>query len=266
MSGPAPTGLTPPNFRTARLVGIFNVNFGAFLLLCGLCFGGYTLTLPIFGRMLTQVTEQAERQGELARKAELDAADEQEKAAKTDKEKIEAAARRLEIERRPKSTIPVTVDFTKMGFADPQFIAWTWVDVLSGIVLNLMMIASGIGLLHWQPAGRTLGVWTAVAKIVRLFLIYGYFILAIVPPFCRKMGVAVAEMMTQQPGFKMPGGVPPGEFFAKVYTITYSAMGLGVILLGVIYPALVWWILTRPGVKSACSGRWKVPKEPNQPW
>ncbi len=54
-------------------------------------------------------------------------------------------------------------------------------------------------------------------------------------------------------------------FFAKMYTVMYTGMGLGVMLTGVIFPAILLWCLTRPGVKSACSGQWKSPKEPNQP-
>jgi hypothetical protein len=266
MSGPAPTGIVPPNFRSARLMGIFNVVFGAILITGGVCGAGYTLTLPLWGRVFSQITAQAEQQANAARKAELEAVKDQEKAAKTEKEKIETAARRIELENRPVVMMPGTMDFSKMGFTDPAFIAWTWTEVLSGIVLNLMMIVSGVGICHWKPGARRVGVWTAILKIVRLVLLWGFFVIAIVPSFARKMGEVVAQMMAQQPGMRMPGGVPPQEFFAQVYAITYSAMGVMFIVFGVIYPAIVLWVLTRPGVKSACSGLLKLPKEPNQPW
>jgi hypothetical protein len=267
MSEAGPTGIVPPNFRTPRLIGIFNVVFGSEILLCAMFFAGYTLTLPLWARLFESVQKQAERQGEAARKAQVDAAVEQEKAAKTEQEKIQATARRMELESRPKTTIPGTMDFNRMGFGDPGFVAFSWTEVITSIVLNIMMLASGIGLLHWRPWARSLAVWTAALKIARLVVVWGYFIAAIVPQFSRKLGEVVSEMMTmQQPGLKMPGGVPPAAFFAKVYAIMYGGMAAGFIVFGVIYPAIVLWVLTRPGAISACSGRWKLPKEPKQPW
>ena len=266
MSGPPPVGFTPPNFRVPRLLGIFNVLFSVQILICGLCLGGYTLTLPAISRGLGQLQKQVEKKAESDRKAQLDEVVEREKTAKTEQEKVEAAARRMEIENRPKATLPGTVDFTKMGIGDPQFINWTWVELLSGIVLNLMMLISGIGLLHWKPWARSLGIWTALLKIARLVLVYGFFVLTIVPPLARRMGAAVSEMMANQPGMRPPGGGSPDAFFARIYTVYYSALGLGMILFGVVYPLILLWLLTRPSVKSACSGRLKLPAEPNQPW
>lgn len=267
MSGPAPIGITPPNFRLARLVGIFNIIFATQILICGVVMAGYTLTLPLWGRVFTYITKQAEQQAAASKQARLEAVADQEKNAKTEQEKIEAAAKRLEIETRPNAGIPPTVDFTKMGFTEPHFVAWTWAEVLSGLILNVMMLVSGIGLLTWRPWSRPLAVWTALLKIVRLVLLYGYFVLAIVPPLATRMGSVVVEMMTaQQPGFAMPGGTPPVELFVRIYTISYSIMGVGIILGGIVYPVIVLWLLTRPSVKSACSGRLKLPKEPKQPW
>jgi hypothetical protein len=267
MSEAGPTGIVPPNFRTTRLIGIFNVVFASQILICAMVFAGYTLTLPLWARLFDQLQKQAERQGEAARKAQIDAALEMEKKAKTEQEKVEATARRMELESRPKAVMPGTMDFNRMGFADPGFVAWSWTEAVSAIALNVLMLASGVGLLHWRPWAWKMAIWTAALKIVRLVVVWGYFIVAIIPEFSRKLGVVVSEMMTiQQPGLKMPGGAPPAEFFAKVYAIMYGGMAAGFVLFGVVYPAIVLWVLTRPGAKSACSGRWKLPKEPKQPW
>jgi hypothetical protein len=63
-----------------------------------------------------------------------------------------------------------------------------------------------------------------------------------------------------------PQAGPSTEMFVRIYTVTYSAIGVGIMVLGAVYPLLLLWFLTRPGVKLACSGALKPPKEPNQPW
>src|SRR5205823_4481251 len=179
MSGPASVGTVAPNFRVPRLVGILNVLFATQILICGLFMGAYTLTLPMMGRIFSQLQRQVEQQTETMRKTQLAALAEDEKKAKTEQEKIEVAARRIEIENRPKGMLPATVDFTQMGLASPEFIIFCWTEILTGLTLNVMLLVSGIGLMSWKPWARSLGVWTAGLKIVRLALVYGYFILSI---------------------------------------------------------------------------------------
>jgi hypothetical protein len=257
----APQGIVAPNFRTPRLLGIFSVVFASELLIAGICMGGYVSIMPMFSRMMDATTTQLEAQGKTRKAAELAALAEKEKAAKTDEQKIEIAAERKAIEARPLSPMAGAMDVNKVTMGDPAFIGYSWADVVSGIVLNVLLLASGIGLLSWRPWARTLGVWTAFLKIVRLVVVYGYFVIVIVPPYCERLGKVVEEMMTSQ-GTPAPVG---GGFFVKMYTVMYTGMGLGMMLIGAIYPAILLWLLTRPAVKSACSGRWKTPKEPNQP-
>jgi hypothetical protein len=267
MSGPAPVGNVAPNFRVPRLVGILNVMFSTQILVCGLFLGAYTLTIPVMARFFSQLQVQVERQAETARKTQLKALAEDEAKAKTDQEKIEVAARRIELENRPKGMLPPTVDFTQIGLGAPEFIAFCWTELLTGYALNIALLVSGIGLMSWKPWARSLGVWTAALKIVRLALIYGYFILAVVPPLGQKMAKVAVDMLTMQgTPFPSRGGTPPVDMLVRIYTVMYSVMGLGFMVFGVIYPAILIWVLTRPGVKAACSGRLKLPKEPKQPW
>jgi hypothetical protein len=266
-AGPAPR-YAMPNFRMARLVGIFNVIVGAEILLCGICLGGYVAIMPMWGRMFASIQQPARRQIESAKQAQLSALDEKAKAATTVEEKAEIAAERKLIETRQDPTITQLnmMDLNKMGLNDPTNIAWSWAEVVSGLVLNALLLASGIGLLAWRSWARRLGVWTAALKIVRLFVLWGFFIVAIVPPVSRNLGKMIGEMaVQQQASMGRTGGPVPTDMFVRVYTILYSGFGLGVIVLGSIYPVVVLWLLTRPGVKSACSGVFQKPKEPNQP-
>ena len=268
MAGAAPRGTTMPNFRTPRLLGIFNVLFATEILACGLCMGGYTVTLPLWGRLIQQAQSQTRQRFEAAKASELAALAEKEKAAKTTEDRAEIVTERLRVEARPDPTAAAAMmDLSKMGLDDPTFIRWTWTEVFSGLVLNVMLLASGVGLLHWKPWARSLGVWTGVLKVLRLVLVYGFFIIGVVPPISQRIGGAVSTMMAGQPGMGAPAGAgSAAAMFTRIYTVTYSALGVGMIALGVIYPAILLWLLTRPGVKVACAGTHKLPKEPNQPW
>lgn len=242
--------------------------FAAEILLCGLCMGGYTLTLPLWGKAMQSLTQQVEKQAEVAKVKALSALEEEEKAAKTPEEKAEVQARRKDLESSPKGPMVNMMDLQKLGMTDPRLTAWSLTEVITGLILNVMLLASGIGLMNWKGWARSLGIWTGVLKIVRLVLVYGVFIVAIVPPISQKLGDAVGEMMIaqQQSIGKGPGGIPQASMFVRIYTITYSGMGLGMITLGSVYPAIMLWFLTRPGVRVACSNVYKLPKEPNQPW
>ena len=188
-----------------------------------------------------------------------------EKDAKTEQQKIDAAAKRIEFEKRPKASFGSIMDFNKVTMGDSKLDD-----------LELGRTAVGNHLEHRDAGFRdrfdALEAVVAIGRgldsfgeILRLVLLYGFFILTIVPSLSQRIGRMVAEMMEQQ-GTPMPaGGINPGEFLGKLYTITYSGFGFGFMLCGLIYPVLSIWWLTRPGVKSACSGRFRLPKEPNQP-
>ena len=59
---PLPKGLVPPDFRTSRLLGIFNTLFASEILLCGLCMCGYTATLPLTSKVMTSMGAQIDKQ------------------------------------------------------------------------------------------------------------------------------------------------------------------------------------------------------------
>jgi hypothetical protein len=254
-----------PNFRTARLVGILNVVFGAEILLGGLCMGGYVALLPVLGQVIEQAQKRVEAQAEAAKKADLQALDEEEKQAKTEEQKDEIAARRKEVESRPKASFG-SMNWMTMGLTDPTILALLWTELLTGVVLNALLLASGIGLMHWRPWARTLGLWTAALKIVRLVVLYSIIVVVVVPPMSRAIGDMAEEMVAQQQQMIGRKGMtfPPGTF-TRIYTVYYSLMGVGMILIGPVYPAVVLWLLTRPGVRSACSGAFLPPREPKQP-
>ena len=265
MSSPEPRVLAVPNFRTARLMGIFNALFAVEILACGLLMSAYVATLPLMARAMKQFTSQIEQQADRQKQTALKGLDEEAAKATTEAEKTAIAARREKIETAPKVMLAPGVDFSKMGFDDPTILTWSWVELLSGMGLNVMLLASGVGLMHWKPWGRTLGIWTGVLKIARLLVFYLLFIIFIVPPMSKVFGELAVDMMQQQQAAVGRQGGPPKDVFVRIYAVMYTVMGVGFAATGVIYPAVMVWILTRPGVVSASSGRFVLPKEPRQP-
>ena len=256
-----------PNFRSARITGILNVVFATLLLVFGLCMSSYVATLPLLGRAFTAYQAQIDKIGDQQRQTALRGLDEQLQKADTEAAKAEILERKKKLENSPKLGAGVNMmDFSKMGFDDPVVIGWSWVEIVTGLALNVMLIASGVGLMHWKPWARKLGLWTAGLKILRLVVLYTGFVILIVPPVAKNLGDMVGEMMNQQQaGLGRAGGAPPKELFVRIYSVMYSVMGVGYMAVGSVYPAVLLWVLTRPGIASACSGRFVLPKEPNQP-
>ncbi len=63
------------------------------------------------------------------------------------------------------------------------------------LVLNLALLASGIGLLASRSWGRKTGVWVSVLKIVRLVAVYGFAISVVAPVFAQRMSQALGKML-----------------------------------------------------------------------
>src|SRR5262249_33533548 len=146
MAAPQQTGPILPNYRIPKLFGNLNILFASQILVCGLCLSVSALSLPMVNRAMSQIKEQTEKQFDARKKAELEELEERAAKATSDADKIDVAASRKEIETRPRPSVQ-GMDFTQMGMLDPSYIAFSWTEVLSGITLNVLLLASGIGLL-----------------------------------------------------------------------------------------------------------------------
>jgi hypothetical protein len=267
MAETASSGYVVPQPRIPKVIGILNITFGAGLLMCGLCMGVYVAVLPTMMKAMTQVTKQAEEQQRAQVKTQLGTLEEEEKAAKTEEERIELARKKQELEdslKRP--TLAPTMDMDKMGLNNPRLVGYMWAEVATGLVMNVALLVSGILLVRFKPSGLRLGLWVAGLKIVRLLLLYSFFIVAIVPWYSRKMAEFAVDMIQQQAPLGRPkGGAPPVDMLIRTYTITYTATGVAVIVAGSIYPLVCLWLLSRPGARAACLGAKKL-EETGDAW
>lgn len=245
---PAETSIEP-NPGLARSLGTLNIVFGAILLLCGLCSGISLLSMAFAGTMANQAQFQAQWQ-----QAWKQARDQQLARLQQELDATKDAAVRQRIEARMaeiREASPPEVDFAAMyGIKDPAVVVFWSVELLSGIIFNLLLIVGGIGLLSLADWGRKLSIYVAVLKLVRLVGLYGYALLAVVPVMARDMAQAFHDMAGSVPENRGQE-VPPVAEMAQGFGIAW-ALGLGVFaVLAVIYPLLMLFLLARPSVKAA---------------
>ena len=159
-----------PNERIPKMIGILNITFAAQLLIVGLCSSLSILAMPFAMRAMGEMTKQVQRQMESKKKSLIEKLEADEEAAKTDVERAKIAARRQEIEDRPDVNPMGMMDLSKMGLDNPRLRIWSFTDMITGLIANSLLLASGIGLLGLRPWAWKLAIWVAVGKIIRIAL------------------------------------------------------------------------------------------------
>jgi hypothetical protein len=246
----------PQAVAITRGLGILNVVFASCLILFGLCLGAYITLLPMVGKIATQAQGKAVADMEARRASELKIIAEAEEKASTEEEKKDLAAQRAAIEERPRLPNTAGLDFSQMGLNEPRVRVYYWVELATGFALNLAMLIVGIALLRRRSWAVPLGIGVAGAKIVRLVLLYSYFLLAVGTLIAQQTAKMVGGMMVQPALAGAGAGIGPAELdvrpLAQVYEKTYVLIAVVMIVAGSIYPAVSIWLLGR--VRAAAKG------------
>jgi hypothetical protein len=248
------TAFEPPT-SAHKMIGTLNLVFAGLLLMCGAC-TGISFLLQVAMAPMTEgyqnaMQEAMSAQAEQEREQKIDSLKEQVEAATSDDDRARIEAEIDELQQQEPVEIP---KFDMMAaYRDPQIIGFMWTDLITALVLNILLFVSGLGLLAAKAWARKLAIWTAALKIVRLVTLYGYSIAVVVPIYAQKMSQMMEQMTASMP--KRPGApaMPPmGQTLGTFYGVAMSAGAVLMILVGVIYPIVVLWVLTRPKVKAAC--------------
>jgi hypothetical protein len=258
MASPRPAGDVLPRPRIPNVIGILNIIFATFLMLFSLYMGWYAAIMPVSHRAMVQVRQNAEAAREAQLQAERKSLEESEKNASTVRLKAALAAKLAALQARPKVTIPYGMDLEQLGLVGLKFTVYSWVDVITALALDALMVIAGLGLLQRKTSALRLAIATAAAKIIRLVLLYSYVVLAIVPPIAQASGRMAIEITSQQQKAMGGPGMPPMmnvAFFTKMYYVMYTVTAVSMVLFGVIYPAISLWFLSRPGAWAACEPR-----------
>jgi hypothetical protein len=187
-------------------------------------------------------------------------AKEQRAASEAEKAKLRDERKKIEAK---KTNILDQVDFGKVN-SDLYWISpFLWADVLTGPVLNLLLVVSGLGLLALKGWARMLAIGVMVLKVVRLGVFCALLVGLVVPGLGRALealgksdvGDGLLRTSLGQVNQMLHASVTmsPTEV---VQAMSWVGYGFAVVLLGFgsIYPAIVLLVLTRPSARSACAG------------
>jgi hypothetical protein len=244
-----------PTPSAAKTIGTLNIVFGALLLLWAVCSGAGLAMQPAMATWIEIQQNQARVQLEAARQQQIKSLTGQERAAKTAEDKAAIRAKRQALEAQPTPALPNMAHV--MGQDDPRIWAYSLADIITTVILNVAMIVAGVGLLRFKDWGRRLGLWVALLKILALVGLYTTYIVVIVPMFSKRIGEVFEEMARLAPAGAAAGGPPLGAMGAMFGTMM-AASAVFMMVAGAVYPAVVLWVLSRPGVREACSGQESV--------
>jgi hypothetical protein len=148
-------------------------------------------------------------------------------------------------------------------FADIRLAIYYCTELGAGMVLNLLMLVSGVGLLGLAEWGRRLAVGVAWAKIVRWVAITIATMVLVLPITTQKMQKTFDKVEQQTKTRGGGGAVFPMGSLAQFTVITGAITAIFESLVFSIYPGLTIWYLTRPPTRAACMA--KLPLDPPVP-
>ena len=125
-------------------------------------------------------------------------------------------------------------------------------EIILGMVLNVLMVVSGLGLLSLTESCRRLAIGVAWAKIVRwvaMALAYMIIILPIETEKLNKYYQALdVQIQVNASGMATGPNLNGAAMMATISATKFLLVGLAAL----IYPALSVWLLTRPSSRAAC--------------
>jgi uncharacterized membrane-anchored protein YitT (DUF2179 family) len=145
---------------------------------------------------------------------------------------------------------PIVASFDPFtGMRDKNFIRFSIVDNVVGLIFGGLMFATGIGMINLKRWGARGWGYLAWVRIVSVVVIWGYFIVGVVPGYSEAMARNILSQMASQGA--PANRLPPVAFLSQIYSITFLVGAIMAMLITSIYPAISIWLLSRPGVKAA---------------
>ena len=154
------------------------------------------------------------------------------------------------------------------AYTEPRLAIFYVLDVSTAVILNVLMIVSGGGLMRLREWARRLAIRVAQLKILRWFAMVVGSMVVIVPMMMAKTQPAMNALEAQMKASR--GGALPFSLAA----VTRWMFVFGVVfmifaaIVACVYPAMMWWNLTRPAARAACLKLEPQPElpEPSAQW
>lgn len=242
-----------PNPQVPRTFGIMNIVFGAILLL----FGVGSLVISLYGPKIQKWMFQRVETQAAADKAEQEAkiADlkRQEAAAQTEQDKVALKAEREDLEKRAASDVTAEMeDLANWNPAsDIRIAIYTYSAEVAGILLNVVMIISGIGLMRLSEPARKAAIWVAWLKIARWIAMTIAMMVLILPITMERTQKILDKVQAQAKAQGGRGIAMPMGSFAQMMAVAGAVSQIFYLVIASIYPVLLIWFLTRPRARAA---------------
>lgn len=257
LDGPQPQQLIPDR-RTPYVLGVLNVLFGALLCAMAVLMALATVASLFVNPYVESLTTAAMEQVKAERARQIAAIDELREKASVAEDSDERSRLDLEADALEAKLGPEPVDVAKiMQQAQANKLLAYGLPALkysTSLVVNGLLIYLGVGLMRLRESARRGTIGLAWIKIGRLLLI-AILELALVVPMQVKLQHEVRSSMQVSVG---PAGGPSAQqakqiedMMMVITTVAAFATVAGFAAVGVIYPIVLLWLLTRPRVKLA---------------
>ncbi len=257
-----------PRPQPVKTIGTLNIIFGVLLLVYGLCCGVYMAFLPFMGSMIETQQKLVSDQVKERKAQQLADLTKRQQEAESEAIKAQIQAEIVQVEQQTEPVMPATMNFDMFGFKNPIVIGHYAIDILTGLILNVLMLISGIGLLRLREWARKLAIGIFSLKIIRLIVLTVSLIALVSPITTSGMAKAFqdADRQANQQAAAAGGPVapaPPGEAaeMARSMTMMSALYGVGFCVAGIIYPAIALFFLTRVGSRAACQSSVRGPSD-----
>jgi hypothetical protein len=247
MSNTLPPGYVVPNTSLPKTTGVLNIAFASLLLIFIFIQIGMTLLSPMLMGYAQQAIDEAQAKVAASRQQQIDALRKQEGTAETEEAK-EAIRKQIQaMEAQAAQKVGPDMNVLAEQMKNPVIWIYSWTDEISALVLNVLMLVSGVGLLKLRERARRLALWVGGLKIARL-VILALVQVFIVLPVTMKMQQDMMARMTAGAGAQAQAMQTAMKFGVAAST----AMVFIGALFGMVWPILMIVMLTRPGSRAAC--------------
>ena len=248
-------GYVLPKPGIPKTLGILNVIFSVLLILAGLCTIGSLAAAPALMQFAEKTVKDAQAKAETREKADQKAFDDREAAAKTDEEKQAVQKERADAKATQPRINPMDMSAATDVLKNPTIMAYTYGGLVSGLILHIALLVSGIGLIRLTSWGRSLAVWWAGLQIVQIAILLVVNIALVLP-----INKATTDKQIEKlEAAAKAQGAGPAEAnalqLAKTMTSLATPMAVGSSLFFMIYPVIVLILLNTAGARAACQPR-----------
>ena len=258
-----------PNPQIPRTFGIMNLVFGILLFLVGAGYIAVWLVVPGFQKQMMVQIEEQQAKSKTERDAKVAELKAKEEAAKTNEEKDTLKDERESVEQNVEPDLSGMNEIMNWNvFSDIRLAIYSFSEVIAGMILNVLMAISGVGLLGLAEWGRRLAISVSWLKIVRWVAMIVVTLVLILPITVQKVQKMTDSIQAQVQAQAKAGGRPapamPMMYFSMIMSIAGAVAMVFSALIASIYPALSIWYLTRPPARAACLQRSTRPAAPHE--